>query len=43
MSVSDRLAQRNSFVYGNTKVENEKVTRELVAQIGRQIDSDSKG
>jgi len=29
--------QRNSFVYGNTKIENSRVTLELVEEIARQV------
>jgi hypothetical protein len=29
--------QRNSFVYGNVRIENHKVTRELVEEISRGV------
>lgn len=29
--------QRRSFVYGNTHIENERITRELVAEIDEQL------
>ena len=37
MNDSQRNEQRNSFVYGNTKIENGKVTRELVDEISREL------
>jgi hypothetical protein len=37
MSDAQRAEQRNSFVYGNTKLENELVTREMVERISREI------
>ena len=30
MSGAQREEQRRSFVYGNTKIENERITREMV-------------
>jgi predicted RNA-binding protein with PIN domain len=30
MSASDSEEQRRSFAYGNTKIENERITREMV-------------
>ncbi len=33
MSQDEKLEQRNSFVYGNTKLENDAVTKELVAEL----------
>ncbi len=29
---ADREAQRRSFAYGNTKIENDRITREMVAE-----------
>jgi hypothetical protein len=29
--------QRRSFVYGNTHIENERITRELVAKIDEEL------
>lgn len=29
--------QRNSFVYGNTKIENDSVTRQLVEEIAKDV------
>jgi len=37
MSASERAEQRSSFVYGNTKIENEKVTRDLVDRIAANM------
>ncbi|SDT92468.1 hypothetical protein [Stappia sp. ES.058] len=37
MNDSQRNEQRNSFVYGNTKIENENVTREMVETISRDV------
>jgi hypothetical protein len=30
MSPEERQAQRRSFAYGNTKIENDRITREMV-------------
>lgn len=37
VSDAQRNEQRNSFVYGNTKIENASVTRELVEEIAQAI------
>lgn len=37
MSDEQRDEQRNSFVYGNTKIENSSVTWELVEEISRRV------
>lgn len=37
MSEEQRNEQRNSFVYGNTKIENSNVTRELVEEISHRV------
>ncbi len=37
MTDEQRNEQRNSFVYGNTKIENGSVTRELVEEISRRV------
>lgn len=29
--------QRRSFVYGNTHIENERITRELVAEVDEEL------
>ncbi len=31
--------QRQSFVYGNTHIENSRITRELVAEVDRKVDA----
>ena len=37
MTEQDREAQRRSFVYGNTKIENDLITRETVEEAARQV------
>lgn len=37
MSNADYEAQRESFVYGNTHIENSHVTREMVAAVAREL------
>lgn len=37
MDDEQRNEQRNSFVYGNTKIENRNVTRELVEAISHEV------
>ncbi len=37
MNDEQRNEQRNSFVYGNTKIENSDVTYELVEEISRRM------
>lgn len=37
MSREDKEAQRQSFAYGNTHLENENITRETVAEASRSI------
>jgi hypothetical protein len=37
MNDEQRNEQRNSFVYGNTKIENGNVTRELVEEISLRV------
>jgi len=32
MSPCDQEEQRRSFAYGNTKIENDRITREIVAE-----------
>jgi hypothetical protein len=32
-------AQRRSFAYGNTHIENDRITREMVAEADRKIES----
>jgi hypothetical protein len=33
---------RRSFVYGNTHIENERITREMVAEVDHIIESEAK-
>jgi len=37
MSPEQREAQRQSFAYGNTKFENENITRATVARASREL------
>jgi hypothetical protein len=37
MTPGQATAQRQSFAYGNTHIENENVTREMVAEADRKI------
>lgn len=37
MSAKQQEEQRNSFVYGNTRIENSSVTREMVDQIAKRV------
>jgi hypothetical protein len=40
---SDQLReQRQSFAYGNTNIENERITREMVAEADRKIEAEAK-
>ena len=41
MNDEQRNEQRNSFVYGNTKIENRDVTRELVEEISHHVPRDA--
>jgi hypothetical protein len=34
--------QRRSFAYGNTHIENERITREMVAELDLQIEAEEK-
>lgn len=34
--------QRRSFAYGNTHIENERITREMVAELDSRIEADQK-
>ena len=43
-STADREAQRRSFAYGNTKIENERITRAIVDAAAKTIkDRNSSG
>ena len=37
MTPTQAAAQRQSFAYGNTHIENENITREMVAEADRKI------
>jgi hypothetical protein len=37
MTEQDREAQRRSFVYGNTKIENDAITRQTVDEAAREL------
>jgi hypothetical protein len=44
MTPSEREQQRRSFAYGNTKLENERITREIVdAAAVRLAEGDAEG
>jgi hypothetical protein len=38
MTPSQVAAQRQSFAYGNTHIENARITREMVAEADRKIE-----
>lgn len=38
----DREAQRRSFAYGNTKIENDRITREMVAEQDELLKAETK-
>jgi hypothetical protein len=42
MSSGQLREQRQSFAYGNTNIENERVTREMVAEADRKIEAEAK-
>ncbi len=46
MTSDDRERQRQSFAYGNTKIENDKITRQIVedaaARLGKKRDAGGK-
>jgi hypothetical protein len=37
MTEQDQEAQRRSFVYGNTKIENDAITRQTVDEAAREL------
>ena len=37
MTPEEKEEQRRSFVYGNTKIENDRITRELVDDVANKI------
>ncbi|MFD1304016.1 hypothetical protein [Methylobacterium marchantiae] len=38
MNTAQRIEQRKSFVYGNVKIENDKITKEMVDQASNNFD-----
>jgi hypothetical protein len=42
MTHDELREQRRSFVYGNTHIENERVTREMVAEVDQKVESETK-
>ena len=40
MTETDREAQRRSFAYGNTKIENDLITRETVDKAAQQLSTE---
>lgn len=38
MTPNEEREQRRSFVYGNTHIENERITRELVDRIDEELE-----
>lgn len=41
MSPGQLREQRQSFVYGNTHIENERVTKQLVAEVDQEMNPDN--
>jgi hypothetical protein len=39
MTTAQLREQRQSFVYGNTHIENERITREMIAEADKKIES----
>jgi hypothetical protein len=42
MTPAQLREQRRSFVYGNTHIENERITRELVAEVDQKLEEEKK-
>ena len=40
MTPQQLRGQRRSFVYGNTHIENERITREMVAEIDEKLEAE---
>jgi hypothetical protein len=38
MTPKQQAEQRRSFAYGNTRIENERITRELIADVDRELE-----
>ncbi|AWN43148.1 hypothetical protein [Methylobacterium durans] len=43
MTPSQLREQRQSFVYGNTHIENERITREMVAEADLKVEREDNG
>lgn len=43
MTPEQKEAQRRSFVYGNTKIENDAITRDTVDKAAEQLSTKKKG
>ena len=39
MTPDNEREQRQSFVYGNTHIENDRITRDLVAKVDQEIEA----
>jgi len=37
MTPEQQAEQRRSFAYGNTKIENDRITRELIADLDKKL------
>jgi hypothetical protein len=42
MTPAQLREQRQSFVYGNTHIENERITRELVADVDQELEAKNR-
>ena len=42
MSSGQLREQRQSFAYGNTNIENDRITREMVSEADRKIEAESR-
>jgi hypothetical protein len=42
MTPAQLREQRRSFVYGNTHIENERITKELVAEVDQKLEEEKK-
>ena len=40
MTNEQEAAQRRSFAYGNTKIENDSITREMIDNLDRKLQSE---
>jgi hypothetical protein len=40
MTEADREAQRRSFAFGNTKIENDLITREIIDRAAEQLNAE---